>query len=170
MKTTPKLFIGLGHVLRRDDGLGVRAAEVMASLSLPADVEVFDAGLGGWGLADVIERRDLVVVADAIDAGDEPGAIYRCPPDSLTPNVRGTLSLHDVHLLEALEKTRALGTAPQRVVILAVQIGDDSTGIGLTPAVERALDHVLVLGLRELGVPETVLDEARTATTSSSSS
>jgi hydrogenase maturation protease len=145
--------VGVGNILQRDDGIGVRAAEVMANLPLPPDVDVYDADASGVAAAHVLERRELVVVVDAIDAGDEAGAIYRLGPDELRPHEHSGMSLHDLHFLDALEETRLLGTAPDKVVILAVQVADVSTGIGLSPAVEASLDRVLELAARELDLP-----------------
>ena len=155
-----KLFIGVGNVLRRDDGVGVRAAEVMANLSLPPNVEVFDGGTLGLETASIIEHRHLVVVADAIDARAEPGAVFKLTPEELLPYLNMELSLHDSHFLNALDETRLRGTAPHKVVVLAVQVGDVSFGLGLSPRVEASLYRVLELGLTELGLSPTILDRA----------
>lgn len=155
----PKLLLGIGNVLYGDDGLGVRAAEVLASLSLPAEVEVVDAGTIGVELAYLIEHRELLVVVDAVDAGAEPGTILRSEPEELTPLVRTGLSVHDLHLLDAVAHTQALGTSPGRVIIYAVQAEDLSLGIGLSPPVERALPRVIDLVLAELGLPTEGMDE-----------
>jgi hydrogenase maturation protease len=152
MERAPRLFLGVGNALRRDDGVGSRAAQIMADRPLPGDVEVFDAGTVGLDVAVLLERRERVVVADAIDAAADPGAIFRLFPEQLRPWSRSGLSLHDAHLLDALDETRLLGTAPERVVILAVQVGDISTGIGLTRPVEAALERLLRLAANELGI------------------
>jgi hydrogenase maturation protease len=159
-----KLVVGVGQVLKHDDGVGVRAVEVLASLPLPPDVEVFDAGVGGWELADQFMGRELVIIIDAIDAGEEPGAVFRLGPDELRPQHVTGMSLHDLHLLDALEETRLLGAAPGRVVVFAIQEQDVSAGLGLTPAVEAALDRTLRLILRELELPEDLLAKAPRST------
>jgi hydrogenase maturation protease len=151
-KRAEKLFVGVGNPLHRDDGVGVRAAQIMASRPLSADIEVYDAGTVGLDAASALERRRLVVVADAIDAGAEPGVVFRFSPEELRPRVRSALSLHDVHLLNALDETRLLGTAPESVVIFAVQVGDVSSGLGLSRPVEAALKRLLELAEQELGL------------------
>ena len=158
----PKLFLGVGNVLKHDEGVGVRAAELLGALPLPSDVEVFDAGTLGIDTAGVLEDRELVVVVDALDSDAEPGAVFRLTPDQIAPMVHGGLSVHDIHFLDALDETRLLGREPSRVIIFAVQVADVSTGLGLTAPVERALDRVVTLAGRELGVPEAVLQRATT--------
>jgi hydrogenase maturation protease len=147
-------------VLHHDDGVGVRAAEFLAGLPLPAEVEVVDAGTVGAEAAGIIEYRDCVVVLDAIQAGAEPGTILRLRPAELRPHVRTGMSLHDVHLLDALDETRLLGTEPQKAVVLAVQVADVTAGLGLSPMVERALGRLAALALLEAGVPADVLESA----------
>jgi len=151
----PKLCVGVGNVLRRDDGVGVRAAEILAGMPLPPQVEVYEAGTAALGLTSVIEGREKVVGIDAMHAGARPGAVFRLTPAHLRACFHAGLSLHEVHFLDALEETLLLGTPPREVVILAVQVGDVSTGIGLSPAVERAVDRVVELALHELGLPNT---------------
>ncbi len=159
----PKLFVGVGNVLKRDDGVGVRVAQIMAGLRLPPSVEVYDAGTVGLEAAAMLERRQLVVVADAIEAAAEPGAIFRFSPQQLRPYVKTALSLHDVHLLDALDETRLLGTAPAQVTVFAVQVGDVSTGLGLSPAVEASLEKVLRLATDALGLPASILERGNAA-------
>jgi hydrogenase maturation protease len=148
----PNILVGIGNLLRRDDGVGVIVAQQMSQLDLPDDVEVIDAGTAGTELAGLIERRRLVVVIDAIDAGEPPGSIFRLDPESVQPASRAGLSVHDLHFLHALDETRLLGSSPQRVVIFAVQVADKSTGIGLSEPVGRAARRLMALAAEELGL------------------
>lgn len=155
-----KLFVGVGNVLRFDDGVGVCAAEIMASIRLPLDVEVYDAGTLGFDVAGILEHRSLVVVVDAIDAKAAPGSVHRFTPEQLLPFVNTGISLHDVHLLDALNETRLLGRAPHRVVVIGIQVADISAGIGLSAPVQRGLEEALHLAVRELGLPGDILKHA----------
>lgn len=148
----PRLLLGVGNVLRRDDGAGVFAARAAARLRL-GRLEAYDGGCGGIDLADVLESRPRVVIVDAIDAGLRPGATARIAPEQLRPAIRTGVSLHDLHLLDALAELRLLHRAPRRVIVIGVQVADISVGIGLSPPVERALPGVIRSALRELGLP-----------------
>ncbi len=152
-----KLLLGVGNVLRRDDGFGVRAAEQMAGFGLSPEIAVCDAGTVGLEAARLLERRKLVVVVDAIDADAAPGTVFRLAPEQLRPYVNSAVSLHDLHLLDALNETRLVETSPEEVVVLAVQGGDWSAGIGLSPAVEAALEKVVRLAGELLDVPRELL-------------
>jgi len=163
----PKLVVGIGNILQRDDGVGVRVLETLASLPLPEEVELYEAGTAAIELASIIEGRELVVAIDAIDAGERPGAIFRFEPDQLRPLIRSAVSLHDVHFLDALDEARLLGRAPKRVVIFAVQVADVSVGIGLTPAVEAAVPTLARLVAEQLEVQPDRLRPLRPAARSS---
>lgn len=154
----PRLFLGVGNLLQRDDGVGVRAAQALARAELPPDVEVCEAGTIGLDAAPILEHREQVVVADAIDAGAPPGSLFRLSPDALRPYADVALSVHDPHLLNALDETRLLGTAPGQVVFLAVQVGDVSTGLELTAEVQAAVPELLAMAARELGMPDSATD------------
>jgi len=68
------LVIGYGNTLRRDDGVGVRAAEMMAADSRFADVEVLTAYQLTPELSLDIATASLVVFVDA-DVRGLPGSI-----------------------------------------------------------------------------------------------
>ena len=154
----PKLFVGVGNVLSGDDGVGVRAAELMMSLPLTPDVEVFEAGTALLELAGVLELRERVVVVDAIDAGAEPGQVFRLLPEQIRPQDSLPLSLHQLGLLHALDETYLRGRAPGEVVILAVQVGDLSGRMKLSPAVKASLPKLLETTVSELGLDLDIRD------------
>jgi hydrogenase maturation protease len=152
--------MGVGNVLKHDDGVGVRAAEIMSHLPLPEEVEVYDAGSGGLELATVLEGRELVVVVDAIQARTEPGAVFKFRPEELRPFVQTGLSLHDLHLLDALKELDLLGSSPRQVVIFAIQTADVSTGLGLSAPVEAGLRRAMELACKEFDISTDILEQA----------
>jgi len=154
----PKLFVGVGNVLCGDDGVGVRAAEIMMSLPLTSDLEVFEAGTALLELAAVLELRERVVVVDAIDAGAEPGQVFRLRPEQIRPRASTPLSLHQLGLLHALDEAHLRGRPPGEVVILAVQVGDLSGGMELSPAVKASLAELLEAAVDELDLSLDIRD------------
>ena len=153
----PKLFVGIGNVLQGDDGVGVRAAEIMEKLPLPADVEVYECGTALPDLARLIEDREVVVVVDAIDADAEPGTVFRLKPEQLARQA-APISLHELDLSHALDEARLLGRAPKRVYVVAVQVADLSRALTLSLPVEGALLRALGVAVHELELPLDILD------------
>ena len=81
----PTLVLGLGNVLLRDEGVGVRVVQALERVILPPDVEVFDGATAGVDLLDVLADRRKVVVINAIAGDSPPGTVLRLTPADLAP-------------------------------------------------------------------------------------
>ena len=143
------LLLGIGNILLRDEGVGVRAIEAMRDVELPEDVELLDGGTSGVDLIDELADRRKVIVIDAMQADCKPGTILRFSAEDLMQERGGALSLHEVGLLETLMATRHLGCAPQDVVIFGIQPKEVSPGLELSKEVKEALPKVIELVLAE---------------------
>lgn len=146
----PNLVLGLGNILLRDEGVGVRVVQAMERMALPPDVEAFDGGTAGLDLLDVLADRRKVVIIDAADGEGAAGSIYRFVPADLAARCRPGVSLHEVGLLEALTAARQLGAAPQEVVIIGVKPAEVSWGLDLSPEVARLVPRLIALVRAEL--------------------
>ncbi|MBN1661639.1 MAG: hydrogenase maturation protease [Anaerolineae bacterium] len=147
----PVLVVGLGNPLRGDDGVGVRAAALLAGEDLPPGVEVVDGGTHGLGLVPLLQGRRRAVFIDAACAGRQPGEVTRLALDQVhLGGEEMRLSIHEAGLRDVLLLARALGILPPEVVILAVEPARVEWDAGLSPAVESALPALLSAARREL--------------------
>lgn len=146
----PVLVLGVGNILLRDEGVGVRVVQQLERAAVPAGVEIRDGGTAGFDLIDLIAGRRKVIVIDALDAHGEPGTIVRLRPEDLVASSRPALSLHDLGLLEALAMARQLGEAPHEVVIFGIQPQDLSCGLELSPKIRACVPELINLVLTEL--------------------
>jgi hydrogenase maturation protease len=146
------LVIGLGNPLRGDDGVGVRAAEILATQPLPPSVEVIDGGTSGLGIVNLMEGRRRVVLVDAADLGRFPGEFTRFTLDEarLLGDSDQHLSVHAAGLREALLLAQALKTLPDEVIIFGVQPSSLEWDSALSPQVEETLSNLIVAVLAEL--------------------
>lgn len=147
------LVLGIGNILLSDEGVGVRAIEAMARLDLPPGVELVDGGTSGADLVDLIADRRKVIVVDAIDAGAEPGTLFRLGPDDLVPDEGQPISLHQLGLVESLLIARCLRCSPREVVIFGVQPKRIAPGLDLTSEVAAVVPQVIRAVLAEIGSP-----------------
>lgn len=144
------LVVGLGNDDRGDDGAGLEAArrlapllagraEVRAHPGEPVDL------IGAW------DDADLLVLIDAARTGRAAGTLYRFEPgeDGL-PNGRLGPSSHAFDLLVALRLAAALGTAPGRTVVHAIEGERFDFGARRSGAVERALPLLVELVVNEV--------------------
>jgi len=144
------LVVGVGNLLRRDDGFGIVVAERLGARGdLPAGVRVTETGIAGVGLVqDLMDGYDALVIVDAVSRGGAPGTLYLLEPG--VPDIRAwtdeerrafLADLHQVDPSKALGLAQALGVLPRTVRILGCEPAEcDEAEVGLTPAVARAAD------------------------------
>ncbi|MFH1087404.1 MAG: HyaD/HybD family hydrogenase maturation endopeptidase [Chloroflexota bacterium] len=144
------LILGVGNVLLRDEGVGVRVVEAMEGIRLPDNVELLDGGTASVDLLDSLVDRDRVIIVDCVRGGGEPGTVYRLSPKDMAMQAQAITSLHQVGLLEALALAEGLGCAPREVTIFGIEPREISWGLELTPQVAAAVPGVIELVLREL--------------------
>lgn len=139
----PFLVLGVGNILLRDEGIGVRAIEAMREMDWPVYVELMDGGTGGTDVVEIVAGRRKVIIIDAIDTGAKPGTIVRLKPDDLASAARTHLSLRGFGLPETLQLARQLGSAPGQVVVIGIQIETMENGLELSPKVAAAIPRVI---------------------------
>lgn len=129
------LVIGLGNPDRGDDGVGVRVAAALAG-DLPPGVALKSRTGDMLGLLDDWAGYDRVVCIDAAAPIGAPGAIHRIDAArEPLPAAPGLASSHGIGLAEALALDRALGAAPGRLIVYAVEGLSFEVGAPLTPTV-----------------------------------
>jgi hydrogenase maturation protease len=144
------LVLGLGNILLRDEGIGVRVVEALQGIRLPDDVEVLDGGTASMALLDTLSNRARLIIIDAVKANGLPGTIYRLTPCNISSGKGVRTSVHQIGLLDALAHVECLGQAPREVVIYGIEPEELDWGMELTPEVEAAIPRVVELVLGEL--------------------
>ncbi len=139
------LIIGLGNILRRDDGIGIRILEHIKS-----DAEIINGEVCGFALIDKIAEHDEAIIIDAVNMGKPAGtckifsseAIKCHPRASGDPEVK--MSTHKFGLADilALIKTLEIKT---KIHIIGIQPQDISFGNDLTDEISMAIPKVMEL-------------------------
>ncbi len=140
MKT---LVIGVGNILRCDDGVGVHIVNRLREEA--PQLETLDAALGSVELLEAMKGYDRVFVLDAAETGGEPGTVYRVDlieggePPALTHS-------HGIDVLTTLRLGEALygGEMPGEVILMAIEAEDVTTlRETCTERVEEAIGRVV---------------------------
>ena len=153
------VVIGLGNLIRSDDGVGVHAAlRLMTDPRVPAGVEVIDGGTQGLNLLPVIAGATHIVAIDAVNTGVAPGKVLRYEMAQLQA-LPGSPSVHQIGFADLLEALRWLDKSIPNMVLIGVQPEVTGWGAKLSPAVEAALPRLVetVLGELEQWVNQSVL-------------
>jgi len=144
------LVIGYGNTLRRDDGVGVRAAELLAADSRLSDVEVQPHYQLLPEMALDIGACSLVIFIDA-DLRGLPGSIEvraieaDAPRSDADARAQPGASSHHVGGGELVALAGELTGHRPEAVEIGIGIADTEFGETLTPAVEASLPKVVEL-------------------------
>ena len=145
------VVLGLGNILLRDEGVGVRIIEELQKrYNFSPPVKMIDGGTAGFGLVTEIEGCKKLLVIDAVKAGNEPGTIYKFRRGDITVQIPQSLSVHDIGFFEALEHWKILGIEPE-VTFFGIEPEDmNSWGFDLTPCIQDKMPKLVALVIEEL--------------------
>ncbi len=144
------LVLGIGNILMKDEGVGVRTIEYLQKEDLPQEVELLDGGTSTPLLFPEFAEADYLIVIDAVKGGMSPGSIYRLRLEDLVPPDNSPVSLHDLGLIDALQMASLINKAPQKVLIFGIEPKEIDWGMELSPEVEGCIPKVAKLVREEI--------------------
>ena len=144
-------ILGVGNLLFRDEGIGVRVAELLEQrYEFPDNVVVVDGGVLGVNLLGVISNADKLIVIDAIRNKSEPGTLHRLSGDEIPKRILAKNSLHQVDLLEALTLCNAIDKHPETVIVGVEPEDIQTLQDELTPTIAAKVEDLAAMVLKEL--------------------
>ncbi len=137
------VVLGVGNLLKGDDGVGVRVIEALErGGTLPPGVELVDGGTGGPTLMTEFAGADALIIVDAGELGAAPGTVREFAlKDVAEASAPRPFSLHDVGVMGLIDLARQAGELPPVVRFVVVQPERFDTGDRLSPAVAAAVDR-----------------------------
>ena len=145
------LVIGMGNVLMRDEGIGVRAVEELeACYQLPANVRLVDGGTTGMELFDPMRNADCLIVADAVNADVPPGTLVRIANEEIRAFFQTKLSNHQLGLSDLLALLAFKGETPRHVAIIGMVPHLLDNRLGLSEPAAEGLDDMVRMLVDEL--------------------
>jgi len=142
------LILGVGNILLGDEGVGIHAIRELEKTALPPHVDLIDGGTAGLDLLDLMRGYERVIIIDAVEAGAEPGTIFRFTPEEVTSETSALpLSLHQTEVLKVLQLAAFVGRPLPRIIIYGIQpeVMDWSTELSsaLRASLAKLVDAVL---------------------------
>ena len=145
------VVLGMGNVLRRDEGLGIRALQRLSERYSPREgLEFVDGGTLGLELLSYLEGADRLLVLDAALTDGPPGTLLRVENDDVPAFFGMRSSPHEVGLPDLLAVTRLRGTRPPEIVVLGMQPGAIELGWDLSPVVDGRLGELVASAVDQL--------------------
>jgi hydrogenase maturation protease len=145
------VVLGLGNLLRRDEGLGIRAMERLQDrYTLPAWVQLIDGGTLGLDLLSYLEEAERVLILDAVLTDGPPGTLLRAAGDEVPAFFGMRTSPHEIALADLLAVMRLRGTEPRELVVWGMQPAALELGWELSQPVASGLDALVDAAAAEL--------------------
>lgn len=135
------LILCLGNDVRKDDGVGLRVADLLEEAP-PVNALIRRSGMSGLYLLDELLNAQSAIIVDSVKTGQRPpGYVYSCRLDDLHSSAGP--SPHSVGLPAVMALGRASGLAlPRDIRIVAVEVEDMETiEEGLTPRVAESVER-----------------------------
>jgi hydrogenase maturation protease len=137
--------LGVGNLLRTDEGVGVHGVRALSDRhreDMP-EVEFLDGGTLGLNLLPYVEESSSLLILDAVDCGYPPGTVIELEGDSIPRFAGIKLSEHQVTLQEVLGLAQIRGRLPERMMLIGIQPADLETGDSLSATVSATLPEML---------------------------
>ena len=147
-RTSALAIVGIGNLMRRDDGVGLAAVGSLERSDLRdaagGHIDLLTADGEPTRLIDAWRDRGKAIVIDAVQSGAVPGSIHRIEVgvDPLPAWAVGSSS-HSAGLAEAVVLARTLDRLPDQLIVFGMEAADVSLGEGLSDEVSDALPSLL---------------------------
>jgi len=145
-------IMGVGNVLLRDEGFGVKLLYILqAKYEFPDNVVLIDGGTAGILLSPEIDNLDKLLIIDVVRAEGKPGdiKIYE-KEDFFLDRLPLKLSPHQLGLQEVLLLNEIKGSCPEEIKLIGIIPKVIETGTTLSPELEEKIPEVERLVLEVL--------------------
>ena len=124
-----------------DDAAGPVVIDRLAD-RVPQSVALVESVGDATHLLETWRDAGLAVIVDAVVSGGVAGSIQRIDGMQGFPSAWRSASTHLVGLAEAIDLGDAVGVLPAAMVIYGIEIDRVEPGVGLSSAVDKAVDEV----------------------------
>jgi hydrogenase maturation protease len=149
------LVMGIGNILFKDEGIGIHVIEKLQTMDLPSDVELVDGGMASNVFLYLIEKREKVILIDAMKAGGSPGTIYRLAEKEFLEARKGWRTTQESEFEDAYRTATLTKTEPGEFVVIGIEpeeTGEDThkCEIGLSPSLETKIPEIIEMVMTEI--------------------
>jgi len=141
----------MGNILLEDEGLGIRALELLQrDYAFPPGVELLDGGTTGMGLLDDIGGRDHVLVLDAVQTGEPPGTLVVMRGSEVPVYFGIRVTPHQLGLADVLATLELSGEQPGSVTVLGMVPESLELSLELSGLIQSRLEELVRAAVSEL--------------------
>ena len=147
----PVTVLGIGNIILRDEGFGVRAMEYLAEhYNFPQEVRLLDGGTLGPELLHFVTGTEKLLILDAVAGDAAPGTVYRFENDAVMAHFQEKMSSHEIGIQDVLAWLTVTGRPIPNVVVLGMQPYELTAGLSLSAEMAAALPSFAHRAVEEL--------------------
>lgn len=144
-------ILGVGNVILRDEGFGVRVAEYLdAHYDFPENVQIVDGGTLGIELTQFVTGTKKLLVIDSINGHAAPGTRFAIRDDDVLAHFQDKISAHEVGIQDVLALLEVTGHKIPTVTVLGAQPYNLEAGVELSEEMRKLVPEVAEEALNEL--------------------
>lgn len=148
---TPVTVLGIGNIILRDEGFGVRAMEYLNEhFRFPPEVQLLDGGTLGPELLHFVTGTEKLLILDAVAGDASAGTVYRFENDAVMAHFQEKMSSHEIGIQDVLAWLTVTDRAIPNVIVLGMQPYEVAAGLTLSPEMEAALPAFTHRAVEEL--------------------
>jgi len=137
------LILGIGNILLGDEGIGVRAVQILENLpELQPHFDLVDGGTCGMELLDCMANREHLFIIDAVLANKKAGEVIVLKDEQVPTFFSRKISPHQLGLCDVLSALVLTDEFPKNLCLIGVQPASLEPVIGLS---QRATDALPVI-------------------------
>lgn len=134
--------IGIGNILRRDDGIGILILESLLKSYKREGIEYFNFGTASFDLIHRMQEYDAVLLIDAISASLPLGTVRFFELKDIAYNLKeSAASTHELNLTGIFELSQKF-QLKAKIYIAGIQIKDLFWAEGLSEPLEKAKEDI----------------------------
>ena len=133
--------LGVGNILELDDGIATYATKYLEeNYTFEPKIDIVNGGVEGINLLNLFMEYDYILILDAIEIEDRPGAIYHIPSEKLTGYGLNSGGAHEIGVLQCFDILELMGRDLPESSVLGIVPKKIDVKIGLSKEMYTQFD------------------------------
>ena len=142
-------IIGLGNILRGDDGIGPVVIDELRNRNLTLPLQIINAGADAFSILDELLSHQPLVIIDCARMGKQPGALVKFKlTQSTLHRAEKIVSLHGFGFHEIYYLAQQIGQVAE-CTIIGVEPKSTELNTGLSAEVSANIPRIIQMVMQE---------------------
>jgi len=143
LSSHPITILGIGNLVRQDEGVGIHLLRALEGKVAP-EIGLIDGGTMGFPLLGIVEDAHKLLILDAVEAKRPPGDVVVWHGDDVPYFFASKMSVHQVSFAEILNLAKLNNAYPAHIAVVGIQPRTLDWGTELSDPVRQALPQAVI--------------------------